>query len=138
MKINLNYDTSKMTKEERLKVRKEIQEVLDQLNHELKTASFSQHRHFGHPTMFFGVSFDFDAMTNEELLSVQRDARHLAANILMWHDNLPAKYTDPVKTFFDDVEFNFAKMSKKDLSNSKDECHRLLTNITKQCLIRKL
>ena len=130
MIIDFHYDTSKMSKEERLKVRSEIQQALDQLNHELNTASKASHLHFEDDITdtFFGKRFYLKKMSKEELDSTQDEARLLLKNITMWIDNLPVKDSSPKKVFFG-VEFNFAKMSREKLMLAKEDCRCLLTEI---------
>lgn len=134
MKIALNYDTSTMTKQERLNVRDELQSVLDQLNHELKTEQLAKRVHDNSNT-FFGVNLDLANMSSEQLSEAQSNVRSLLSCISMWAGPFDRK-PKPVQTFFDLV-FNFERMSKEDLDFSKREARRLLSAIIREKTIRE-
>ncbi len=123
MTINFNYETANLTEQERLEVRKQLKEKLDELDMELGLIPNS--------TFFFGIPFDVSQMSRKELDSVQRDVTLLLANVLMWLEDLPLKHHNTSMYVFD-TYFQFDKMSYNDLWTSKKDCLNLVQLIAEE------
>lgn len=135
MIIDLHFDTSNMTKEERLEVQRQLQSSLSQLKCEIRNMARAEQVHFGAvgPDIFFGITFNFEIMSKKELQSYKKAACLLRANFQLQLNPYTPK-NNISKDFFGKT-FDFSKMSDKELSQGLDETKALLKKITEQLMI---
>lgn len=135
MIIDLHFDTSKMTKEERLEVQKKLQKDMDQLKYEIRNMTKAEHVHFGAvgPDIFFGIPFDFEIMSKKELQSSKKAACRLRANFQLQLN--PYTPNNNISKDFFGKTFDFSEMSNKELRQGLDETKALLKKITEQLRI---
>lgn len=85
MKFSLEFDTKGMTKEERAELRKQLEMNLATLKHESATVARAKHRPLSDSSTvktFFGMPFDFESMSLNDLTSAKREARALLFAIM--------------------------------------------------------
>lgn len=134
MQINLNFDTDNMTKEQLSGAQKRIQEALDQVKHALRTSVKAKHMHI--PDVFFGVPFDVEIMSTEELEHQIELARSLLFNFIQHINHSVHGEKEITQTFFG-VEFDFSKLDNEKLESGRKEVMSLIQKLLKELELRE-